>query len=168
MKKRRFIVLTTMLLLLTGCSLNKISYEEDSLHNNMEHYTYKFIGESKHFYFQTGKVYYDKSTQALLMSNFKAKKSLAKNAKCSIQLYFNDKLLYSTKDSMHSVKELEKIVIAESGNITQIDAKGNPIGESDAFLETKKDTFKESIKVIAKYCVKNDCKEERFTIKYLK
>ncbi len=163
-----FIGIVFCLLLLGGCGQREILFKEDILHNNMDNYTYKFIGESKHFYFQTGKVYYEKSSQALLISNFKVRKNVEKKASFSVQLYFDNKLLYGAVDSRMKKDELESIVIAESGNVAKIDTQGNQIGESDAFLETKKETFKDSIKLIAKYCIDDSCEEEQFKIKYLK
>ncbi len=161
-------IAVTCLLLVTGCNKKEVLFKEDTKHNNMNDYTYKFIGESNHFYFQTGKVYYEESTQALLISNFKVKGNISNKAKFSIGLYFNDNLLYGSLDTKLTKKELENTVIAESGNVAKIDSKGNQIGESDAFLETKKDTFKVSIKLIVKYCIDKKCEEEPLKIRYLK
>ena len=76
--------------------------------------------------------------------------------------------MYGSLDTKQTKKELENTVIAESGNVAKIDSKGNQIGESDAFLETKKDTFKVSIKLIVKYCIDKKCEEEPLKIRYLK
>ena len=49
------------ILIITGCSSKEynINYIEDEEHSISDNYTYRFIGESEHFYLQTGKVYYD-------------------------------------------------------------------------------------------------------------
>ena len=46
------------------------------------------------------------------------------------------------------------------------DKNGNIIGESDSFLETTKENFKESIKLETKYCIKSECNTEILKLKY--
>lgn len=161
-----FILLTT-----TGCSSKNydINYIEDSEHSFSNNYTYKFVGESDHFYFETGKVYYNGDERELLISNFKIKDNIKSDASFKINLYFNDKLLYGDVDKTDklSKKDFEGIVIAEHGTLGKKDSNGNVIGESDSFLETTKDTFKNSIKLQADYCVNNKCSTETFKLSYL-
>lgn len=62
--KKKIILISTLLLpfLLFGCSNDNLDvvYKEDTKHGYSSNYTYKFVGESEHFYFETGKVYYGK------------------------------------------------------------------------------------------------------------
>lgn len=158
------------ILIITGCSSKEynINYIEDEEHSISDNYTYRFIGESEHFYLQTGKVYYDGKNRELLLSNFKVKDNTKANATYKINLYFNDKLLYGDifgTDSL-SKSSFEDIVIAEQG-ILEKNENGKNIGESDSFLETTEDTFKDSIKLEASYCIKNKCTKETFKIKYI-
>lgn len=158
------------ILIITGCSSEEynIDYIEDESHSISNNYTYRFVGESEHLYFQTGKVYYDRKNRELLISNFKVKDNTKTNDTYKINLYFNDKLLYGDvieKDSL-SKSSFEDAVIAEQG-ILEKNENGKIIGESDSFLETTEDTFKDSIKVEASYCIKNKCTKEAFKIKYI-
>lgn len=158
------------LLIITGCSSKEynIDYVEDYDHSISNNYTYKFVGESDHFYFLTGKVYYDGKNRELLISNFKIKDNTKSNATYKINLYFNDILLYgdiSGTDAL-SKSSFENIVIAESGALEK-NVSGKIIGESDSFLETTEDTFKDSIKIEASYCIKDKCSTETFKIKYI-
>lgn len=171
--KKTILLFSTIIiiLLLTACnskSGNDIKFKEDTKHQVSSNFTYKFIGESEHFYFETGKVYYNNDERELLISNFKVKNNIDKNARYSISLYFNDILLYGgISNELLSKKEFENTIIGEHGYIGKKDQNGITIGESDSFLETTKENFKESIKLKAKYCIKNKCEEETFKIKYV-
>lgn len=175
MKKIRFpLSILLVVFFISGCnSYSEIQFKEDPEHEIMNNTTYRFIGESDHFYFQTGKVYYDGNERFLLISNF-GKKGKIKNANYNIDLYFNDHLFY--EDLHLSEEEYINTVISEHGFLGEKDLNGDIIGESDAFLETTKDTFKESIKLEVTYClyqvctnedcVTHDCKTEPLTIYY--
>ena len=168
------IVLWTCLLFLSVCSNNirfkkNITYKEDLDHQISNNYTYKFVGESEHFYFETGKVYYNDNERELLISNFKVKDNVSENAQFSINLYFNGVLLYGETSYFNNLltkKKFENTVIGEYGYLVEKDKNGNIIGESDSFLETTKENFKESIKLKAKYCIKSECNTEILKLKY--
>ena len=62
-------------------SKNKITYKEDYGYEKRDNVTYKFIGESEHFAFETGKVYYgDNDERYIYLDNFKVLKKV-KNEK---------------------------------------------------------------------------------------
>ncbi len=122
--KRLILFFTTAFCLFfaTACTNTKyeINYKEDKVHQVTSNYTYRFVGESKHFYFETGKVYYDNAERELLISNFKVKDNINKDAKFSINLYFDDKILYgnvSHSNQLLTKKEFEDIVIGEYGTL---------------------------------------------------
>lgn len=170
MKKILFYFLIMICLsTITGCSNYsemEIPYKDDHINEPSTNYTYRFVGQSEHFYFQTGKVYYDGKYRALLISNLKVKDNVKSNATFSIDLYFNDKSLF-VADRNLTKNAFEDTIIAESGELGERDISGNVIGESDSFLETTKENFKSSIKLEAKYCINNKCKTEPFDIEYL-
>lgn len=173
-KKIIITILLSCLLFTSACSNNSnlkenITYKEDIEHQVSNNYTYKFVGESEHFYFETGKVYYINNEREILISNFKVKDNVSKNAQFSINLYFNGVLLYGEplySNNVLTKKKFEDIVIGEHGYLGEKDQNGNIIGESDSFLETTKENFKESIKVEAKYCIKDECNTEILKLKY--
>ena len=91
MRKKIFLIGSLLLIVLSvGCSKNdiKIEYKDDIEHQFSNNYTYKFVGESEHFYFQTGKVYYNNNEREILISNFNFKKSMNKNITYLVNLYF--------------------------------------------------------------------------------
>ena len=97
MKQTIFLIGSLLLIvLLVGCSNNdiKIEYKNDIEHQFYNNYTYKFVGESEHFYFETGKVYYNGNERELLISNFKLKDNMSSSTTYLVNLYFNDILLY--------------------------------------------------------------------------
>ncbi len=172
MKKLILCLITvSSLFLITACNNNsKIDFKEDVEHQINSDYTFKFVGESEHFYFETGKVYYNGDERELLISNFKVKDNVNKNAKFSTNLYFNNVLFcgdISNSSDLSTKQEFENAVISEHGFLGEKDQNGDYIGESDSFVETSKEDFKDSIKLEGKYCIKDDCKIETFKIKYL-
>lgn len=173
MKKLMMTILISIgMLFFTACDNSDnidLNYKEDFEHTINNNYTYKFIGESEHFYFQTGKVYYNGNERELLISNFKLKKKMDSDTTYSVNLYFNEKLLYGTPDktSGFPMEYFENVVIGEHGYLGDKDQNGNIIGESDSFLETTKDTFKESIKLEITYCLKDKCSTETLDLKYI-
>lgn len=173
MKKNIILFLVIICLFtITGCldySQMEIPYKDDHMNEPSTNYTYRFIGQSEHFYFQTGKVYYNGKYRSLLISNLKVKDNVKSNATFSINLYFNDKLLYGDVYNSETLtkKAFENTIIAEAGELGERDINGDVIGESDSFLETTKENFKSSIRLEAKYCINNKCKTEQFNIEYL-
>ena len=169
--KKILLLVSFCLFFATACSNNNnsIIYKDDHEHEYSNNYTYKFIGESEHFYFQTGKVYYNNNERELLISNFNFKKSMNKNTTYSVNLYFNNRLLYGNeygKADMNQ-KEYKDVVIGENGLLGEKDKNGNIIGESDSFLETTKETFKESIKLEIIYCQNKKCNTEKMKLIYI-
>ena len=59
------------------------------------------------------------------------------------------------------------IVIGENGKLGEMDQNGDVIGESDSFLETTKETFKDSIKLEIKYCQNKKCYTEEMKFTYI-
>lgn len=84
--KKVFTRLLIIFALFTICdcsmnSKNKITYKEDYGYEKRDNITYKFIGESEHFAFETGKVYYgDNDERYIYLDNFKVLKKV-KNEK---------------------------------------------------------------------------------------
>lgn len=148
----------------------KIEFIEDSKHDVTKEFTYKFVGESNHFYFQTGKAYYGNNERSLLLSNFKVKDNVKEGSTFSVNLYFDDKLLYGGMEvPIQKPKDtIPGIVITEFGENNEVDEHGDIIGESDAFFETTMTGFKTSIRLEAEYCIKEQCTSEVFKIRYLK
>lgn len=172
MKQTIFLIGSLLLIvLLVGCSNNdiKIEYKNDIEHQFSNNYTYKFVGESEHFYFETGKVYYNGNERELLISNFKLKDNMSSSTTYLVNLYFNDILLYGNDFSKANLtkKEYMNIVIGENGKLGEMDQNGDVIGESDSFLETTKETFKDSIKLEIKYCQNKMCYTEEMKFIYI-
>lgn len=172
LKKRIFILFVVVLTLLTGCNndywLGEIPFKEDQEHQPTVYYTYRFTGESKHFYFQTGKVYYNDNYRSLIISNFKVKENVSDDSSYNLILYFNDDVLYNSSSNNMNISKpgFENIVITDNAYV-YMDDKGNIVGEADSFTKATKETFKDSIKLIAKYCKKGKCETEEFKITYL-
>lgn len=97
------------------------------------------------------------------------KDNVSNDSKYLVEVYFNNKLLIGDDGSGESYnkEQFENINIAEKGKEPERDQNGNIIGEGDSFLETTKDSFKESIKVFGKYCINDECEKEEFNIKYI-
>lgn len=175
MKKKivKSLLITFSLLIIAGCG--KKNYDVDVQYTNYVdkglsgNYTYRFVGQSDHFYFETGSVYYGDNIKELLLTNFKVKDNVSNNAKYLVEIYFNDKLLIGDDGSGESFnkEKFESINIVESGKEPERDQNGNIVGEGDSFLETSKDNFKESIKVFGKYCINDKCEKEEFSLKYI-
>lgn len=172
LKKFLIISLTIgiLLILLTGCNnkIVKVDFIDDYGYDTPEEVTYKFTGVSEHFAFCTGKVYYGNDNERYIyLDNFKIINDLYKEKEIlsySINLLFDDKELFTDEQSYLDgddfQKRLDNFKVEETGNHS-IDGKG----ESDAFLETTKESFKGDIKAIIKYCYDdNVCKTEEFKI----
>ena len=74
-------------------------------------YTYHFVGESKHFYFQTWKVSCENDDRKIVIINFKTKNNIDENSTFKIALYFNDVEHFNSKTD--SKEQFEKITIRE-------------------------------------------------------
>ena len=173
MKKYFCLLFIIGLFIIVGCGksskeieVNYVDYKDNELSGN---YTFRFVGQSEHFYFETGNVYYGDNIKELLLTNFKVKDNVSSNSKYSINVYFDNKLLFGDnyKHDELNKEQLENFIIAEKGKEPERDKNGNIIGESDSFLETTKDSFKESIKVFGKYCINDKCEKEEFSLKYI-
>ena len=169
-----YLLLLVAILTITGCQktgknsleVNYQDYSDEIIGNN---YTYRFIGQSEHFYFETGKVYFGDGERQFVVTNLKVKDNVEKETNYSLNIYFNDNLLVGDDYQFGGLtkEKFEKQRLSESGKEPQRDEKGNFIGESDAFFETTKEEFKDSLKVVGYYCVKDDCEKETFKITYL-
>ena len=177
MIKKFLIIIGFALILLTGCNkkidkVEKVDFIDDYGYDTPEEVTYKFTGVSEHFAFCTGKVYYGNNNEKYIyLDNFKIINTLNKETKIisySINLLFDNKELFTDEQSYLDgddfQKRLDKFSVEEASN--------NPLDEKiapDAFLETTKESFKDDIKVIIKYCYDdNDCKTEELKINYEK
>lgn len=167
-----FAVIT--LFLITGCENsidNSVIFKDENEHNIMTGVTYKFTGKSEHFAFETGMVYYEGNIRQILITNFKLIKELNNIDSYSLKLYFNDRPMFTdeqTKIGKEGIKKhLGDLTIGENGKLGEKDEYGNIVGESDAFVETTKDTFKNSIKLQIKYCKKDDCNTETMKVTYV-
>ena len=143
-----------VLFTICGCSMNsknKITYKEDYGYEKRDNVTYKFIGESEHFAFETGKVYYgDNDERYIYLDNFKVLKKV-KNEKdldeYKIDLRFNDNSMFS--DEMAKVKGRSFDQILKDFSLEESGIKSDK--EEDAFTKTDKS----AIKLEIKYCYKN-------------
>lgn len=174
MKKIYALVLVILVCFTAGCSSNSnvsVEYKEDNGYFIKDNITYRFTGYSSHFAFETGKVYYGNGNQRyILIKNFKITKKIKNQNninKYAISLAFNNKELFS--DNLKKLGdtdlnlELANEIIEEDGMYNS-----SGYGESDAFLETTKDDFKNAIKMKIKYCYKNGkCETEIFDFKYV-
>lgn len=167
--KNSIVILICCLCLITGCNSMKVLYKNDLEHQVSNNYTYKFVGESEHFYFETGKVYYNDDERELLISNFGLKEKMDPNTKYAVNLYFNDVFYAGSISGTTDLneKEYKNTIFGEHGYLGEKDQNGNIIGESDSFVETTKEDFKDDIKLEVKYCIKNDCNTEILKIKIL-
>lgn len=143
----------------------KDDFEQDTILNA----TYKFFGKSEHFVFNTGKVYYSDIDRQILITNFKMLKSIKNLSKITINVYFNNMLWgYSNsvkgdRLSYNFNEYLKEVALAENGKVC--DDSG--ACESDVFIETTADTFKDSIKIEIEYCLKDGCKIELMELFYV-
>jgi hypothetical protein len=158
------------LLLITGCTKvysDDITFVNSFKQDTMTGITYKFIGKSEHFGFETGKVYYTDTDREILITNFKQIKEINKIDKFTINVYFNDIYWggsdWLKEDTRDFEDYLRKNTLAETGRICDI---SSPC-ESDSFIRTAKNTFEDAIKIEAKYCYKDNCKTETMNLTYI-
>jgi len=173
MKKYLFIfTIIISSLFIIGCGNEKMNlqYEPSPEHDVFPNkQTFLFTGESEHAYFTTGKVYYGDDELGLLITNFKIKDNVKEGTTfTSTNVYFNDRMFAGdvTNDAIADLTDLSGIVIGEFGGYPEYNDKGEIIGESDSFIETPKENFKDTLKITIKYCYKGKCKLEAFDITY--
>ena len=169
-----FFLLFSIMLVTNGCHNEKksnIQFKDDYGYNTPNTVTYRFTGESTHFGFETGKVLYgDKNERYILIKNFKVIDDI-KN-KSDIEMYYidfkiNGESLFSNDMILVGTEDFEtKIInfsIEESGIKTN-----DGYGESDAFLSSEKEDFKETIQLKIKYCYFDGiCETENFKFYFL-
>ena len=175
--KKCIVLVFVIIVLICGCT-NKsnyiINYKEfvnDSV-NTPENITYKFIGKSKKFAFETGQVSYgENGKRYILIGNFKIIDKIKNQndiKNYSIDLRFNNISLTSNDIRQLSSNNIEtdiKNFFIEEDGIYSSDG----IGEMDAFIKTTKDDFKSSIELKIKYCYSNNkCQTEKFDLYYVK
>ena len=73
MKKYFCLLFIIGLFIIVGCgksskeiAVNYVDYKDSELSGN---YTFRFVGQSEHFYFETGNVYYGDNIKELLLAN---------------------------------------------------------------------------------------------------
>lgn len=128
--------------------------------------TYEFSGESEHFKFNVGKVYYGKDYSRIYIGDFQQTKKINNLKDKTIKIYFNDKLWASDNSSKYLNKLNKTFYDVE---FDEAGATNCEIGECEIsyFSETSKETFKDAIKIEIKYCLKdNKCETETFNIKF--
>lgn len=175
MKRYIFIVsiVLSLILLTTGCdkSSKKVIFKDDYGFDTPKEITYKFTGNSKHFAFLTGKVYYGNNNERYLyLDNFEIIDKLKNENKIigySINVFFNEKSLFSNELNYLGDDDFQVILdnfkIEETGTYNE-----DGYGESDAFLETNQNSFKNDINVVIKYCYSDTkCQTEEFEINYV-
>lgn len=172
MKRKVLLILLLFVVFISGCSKTnsnsdiKVTYIDKTEKEMFKDYTYKFIGESEHFYFQTGKAYYNGNDRGLLITNFNIKGTMDKDTRYTASVYFNDELfagLISDKPDQ-TLEKYKNVSLYDYGTLGEEDGHGGYYGESDSFIRTTKETFKDSIKVKVDYCLKEDCKTEEMKI----
>lgn len=147
-----------------------IEFKEDKKFNQyMKDYNYRFVGESEHFYFQTGQVYLSKSMNKLSISNLKVKKIDGKENKkvYAFRVFIKDKLIFGDSYNVgNSTKEkFENIKLGLVINIpTDLESKKDTI---NALALTNENSFKEDLKIEGVYCEEGKCKSEVFNLKYI-
>ena len=173
MKHLNIILVFIAIIILTGCNNeninNIVEYNDDyGVDTTQYNYTYKFIGVSKHFGFETGKVYYgDNNERYLYINNFKVLEEVKNIKSYSFLLSFNGESMISEYqqelDNERIEEALQNLLFEETGT-------HNPdgYGEIDAFTKTKREEFKKEVTVGIKYCLKNNkCETEYFDIQYM-
>ena len=128
--------------------------------------TYEFSGESEHFKFNIGKVYYGEDYSQIYIGDFQQTEKIKNLKNKTIKIYFNDKLWASDNSSKYLNKLNKTFYDVEFGEAGPSNCK---IGECEIsyFTETSKETFKDAIKIEIKYCLKDTkCETETFNIKF--
>lgn len=173
MKKYLFIFTILLCsLFIIGCGNEKMNlqYEPSPEHDSFPNkQTFLFTGESEHAYFTTGKAYYGEDELGLLITNFKIKDNVKESATfTAANVYFNNRMFAGDVigDAPATLTDLSGISIGEIGRYPEYDEHGEIIGESDSFVETSKEDFKDALKITIKYCYKERCKLETFNITY--
>lgn len=169
-----YLLLLIVAITITGCQKSEnsnleVKYQDYSDEVIGSNYTYRFIGQSEHFYFETGKVYFGDGERQFTITNLKVKDNVEKDANYSLNIYFNNNLLVGDDYQFGGLtkEKFENQKLSESGKEPEKDANGNSIGESDAFFETSKENFKDELEIVGYYCVKDKCENEAFKITYL-
>ncbi len=174
MKKLFLFFIICSLFVITGCnneSMVIIEYKEDYGDINQEEITYKFTGLSEHFAFETGKVYYGNNNERYyLFKNFRIIKKIDKIddiTSYKIDLKFNGKSMFTDEMEIISDKNFNDIInnieFEENGRYST-----DGYGESDAFVVTTKDNFKDYVNLEIKYCyIDGECIVEPLEFSYV-
>ena len=164
-------ILIFSLLLICGCSNNTkkmVMFKDDQGYEKRNYVTYKFYGESEHFVFETGKVYYgDNGEVYIYIDNFKVLKDI-KNGKeldeYKIDLCFNNDSMFSNEMSKVKGRSFDQIL--KDFSLEESGIKSDK--SEDAFTRTDKYSFKSAIKLSIKYCYKDgSCKTEILKLRYV-
>ncbi len=147
-----------------------IEFKENKKFNEyMKEYTYRFVGESTHLYFQTGQVYLSNDVNKLSISNLKVKDIDDKkdNKSYAFRVFIKNKLIFGDSHNIGNADKnrLEQIKLGLVMNIP--DDKTTDTSKLNALALTNKDTFKKDIKVEGVYCENQKCKVETFKLGYI-
>lgn len=165
-----FIIFSCLFVIGCGKKVMNLQYEPSQEHDIFPNkQTFLFTGESEHAYFTTGKAYYGKDELGLLITNFHIKDNIKEGALFTgVNVYFNNLMFAGdvTEDAIATLNDLSGISVGVFGGYPEYDEDGEIIGESDSFIETSKEEFKDALKITIKYCYKKRCQLEQFDITY--
>lgn len=161
-----FIVIMIIYLLFNCIAKNN---EEDLIKPNIEHPTYKFEGQSEHFKFDTGKVYFTNEYSQILINGFLQTKKINKLKSEKVTVLFDDKP-WSSLGNSKNLNKLKKYITEfqfyEAGILCENDSGIDC--EKTAFNLANKDNFEAIITVFIEYCTTdNICSKEQFKINYI-
>lgn len=142
--------------------------EEDLLTPDIEYATYTFSGQSDHFKFDTGKVYFSNESNKILIKNFLQTKEIKKLKNEKLTILFND-MQWSSLDNSNNLNELEKYITEFQFYEAGKKCEGDLIGEceSTAFDLANKENFQDIIKIFIEYCTTDSiCSKEQFKINF--
>lgn len=154
-------ILIVLLVFYLVSNSNKTDEMEIDSVGKFGEYTYRFKGKSKHYSFGNGFVLFKDNYKKTEVSGFKRKQKIKGLTSETIAIYFNDEKVFENENKKST--SISNTTYYEAGEIcTDINNC-----ESDYFFdEVTKDNFKESIKVVIKYCTKNKCSDEELKIEY--
>lgn len=145
-----------------------IKFVDDTEEKVSENSDYKFVGESEHFYFQTG-VFKDNDKEMLLyIGGFKTKDNVESDAKFDVVGYIDGSVVYGNTDTDIEPLDLQPKTKEEFEKTKYSMGLDKTTVFYDKSTQTlTKDNVKDSIKIAGKYCKNNKCELEDFTITYV-
>lgn len=142
--------------------------KNDLLTPYIENATYTFSGDSEHFKFDTGKVYFSNDYSQILITDFSQTKEIKKLKNEKVTILFDGKE-WSSLDNSYNLNKLKEYITEfqfyEGGKLCGSDS--NFDCEKTAFDIANKENFKDILKVIIEYCTNdNVCLKEQFKINF--